>query len=82
MFALFNILSFGNKVSQKLIPLEVKSSKSYKVGSMKKFIEKFGNRIDKAYIIRPKNLSIREDGIIYIPAYMAFCLWCSNLFWQ
>ena len=68
------LLTTGNKVSQKLIPLEVKSSKSYKVESMKKFIEKFSNRIDKAYIIHPKNLSIRDDGIICIPAYMTFCL--------
>ena len=68
------LLTTGNKVSQKLIPLEVKSSKSYKAESMKKFIEKFSNRIDKAYIIHPKNLSIREDGIICIPAYMTFCL--------
>ncbi len=68
------LLTTGNKVSQKLIPLEVKSSKSYKVESMKKFIEKFEDRIDKAYIIHPKNLSIREDGIICIPAYMTFCL--------
>ena len=68
------LLTTGNKVSQKLIPIEVKSSKSYKVESMKKFIEKFKDRIDKAYIIHPKNLSIREDGIICIPAYMTFCL--------
>ena len=68
------LLTTGNKASQKLIPLEVKSSKSYKVESMKKFIEKFGDRIDKAYIIHPKNLSIREDGIICIPAYMTICL--------
>lgn len=68
------LLTTGNKVSQKLIPLEVKSSKSYKVESMKKFIEKFEDRIDKAYIIHPKNLSIREDGIICIPAYMTICL--------
>ena len=68
------LLTTGNKVSQKLIPLEVKSSKSYKAESMKRFIEKFINRIDKAYIIHPKNLSIREDGIICIPVYMTFCL--------
>ena len=28
----------------------------------------------QVYIIHPKNLSIREDGIICIPAYMTFCL--------
>lgn len=63
------LLTTRNKVSLKLIPLEVKSSKSYKVESMKRFIEKFEDRIDKAYIIHPKNLSIREDGIICIPVY-------------
>ena len=68
------LLSTGSKVSQKLIPIEVKSAKSYKAESMIRFIEKFKNRIDKAYIIHPKNLSIREDGIICIPAYMTFCL--------
>ena len=68
------LLTTGNKVTQKLIPIEVKSSKSYKVESMKKFIEKFKDRIGEAYIIHPKNLSIREDGIICIPAYMTFCL--------
>lgn len=68
------LLTTGNKASQKLIPLEVKSSKSYKVESMKKFIEKFRDRIDRTYIIHPKNLSLREDGIICIPGYMAFCL--------
>lgn len=41
---------------------------------MKRFIEKFNNRIDKAFIIYPMNLSIRKDGIICIPAYMTFCL--------
>lgn len=68
------LLTAGNKVSQKLIPLEAKSSKSYKVESMKRFIEKNEDRVDKAYIIHPKNLSIREDGIICIPAYMAIYL--------
>lgn len=68
------LLTTGNKASHKLIPIEVKSSKSYKVESMKKFKEKFKTRIDKAYIIHPKNLSLSEDGIICIPAYMTFCL--------
>ena len=68
------LLTKGSVVSQKLIPIEVKSSKSYKTESMLRFISKYKNRIDKAYIIHPKNFSIREDGIICIPAYMTFCL--------
>ena len=31
------LLASGNKVSQKLIPIEVKSSKSYKTESLKRF---------------------------------------------
>ena len=68
------LLTKGSVVSQKLIPIEVKSSKTYKTESMLRFISKYKNRIDKAYIIHPKNFSIREDGIICIPAYMTFCL--------
>lgn len=68
------LLTNGSKVSQKLIPIEVKSSKSYKAESLLKFIDKFKDRISEAYIIHPKNLSVREDGIICIPAYMTICL--------
>lgn len=68
------ILSSGNKVNNKIIPIEVKSTKKYKTESLEKFIEKYKKRIDKAYIIHPKNLALREDGIICIPAYMTFCL--------
>lgn len=72
------LLTSGSKVSQKLIPIEVKSSKSYKAESMLKFINKSKDRIDKAYIIHPKNLSIKEDGMIWIPAYMTFFLWLNK----
>lgn len=41
---------------------------------IKRFVEKFKDRIDKAYIVHPKNLLIREDGCICIPAYMTICL--------
>ena len=68
------LLTTGDKISQKIIPIEVKSSKSYKAESMLKFIDRFKTRIDKAYIIHPKNLSKREEDIICIPAYMTFCL--------
>jgi hypothetical protein len=68
------ILSSGNKVINKIIPIEVKSTKKYTTTSLIKFREKFKTRIADSYIIHPKNLSIREDGIICIPAYMAFCL--------
>ena len=68
------LLSTGNRVSQKLIPIEVKSAKSYKTESLNRFIEIYKNRINRAFIIHPKNFSIRENGIICIPVYMTFCL--------
>jgi len=68
------ILSKGNKVKNKIIPIEVKSSKSYKTESLNLFNDIFKMRIDESYIIHPKNLSIRDNGIICIPSYMTFCL--------
>lgn len=68
------IISTGNRVNNKIIPIEVKSSKNYTTSSLLKFKEKFHERIAESYIIHPKNLSIREDGIICIPVYMTFCL--------
>lgn len=68
------ILSTGSKTTNKIIPIEVKSSKSYKTNSLDLFMDIYKHRIDKSYIIHPKNLSIRENGIICIPAYMTFCL--------
>ena len=68
------ILSSGNRAGNKIVPIEVKSSKNYSTTSLLKFKKKFSNRIADLYIIHPKNLSIREDGIICIPAYMTFCL--------
>ena len=68
------ILSNGNRASNKIIPIEVKSSKNYSTTSLLKFKKKFSKRIEDLYIIHPKNLAIREDGIICIPAYMTFCL--------
>lgn len=68
------IISNGNKIDNKIIPIEVKSSKNYTTSSLLKFKEKYKDRISVSYIIHPKNLYVREDGIICIPAYMTFCL--------
>ena len=68
------LLTTGNKISQKLIPIEVKSSKNYKTTSLEKFNEIFKSRVDSSYIFHPKNLVIKENNIIAIPIYMTFCL--------
>ena len=67
-------LTSGSKLSKKLIPLELKSSKSYKTVSLDNFIKIYKDRIDQAYVIHPKNFSRRADGVVCLPCYMTFCL--------
>ena len=67
------LISNGSKIKPKIFPIEVKSGKRYTTESLKRFIEKYRNRIGNAYIIHPKNLMIKDD-IICIPSYMTFCL--------
>lgn len=68
------IISSGNKIKNKIIPIEVKSGKNYSTTSLDNFVKKYKDRIDLAYIIHPKNLVIKNDKIICIPPYMTFCL--------
>lgn len=67
------IISNNSKLKFKIFPIEVKSTKKYSTISLKKFIEKFQDRIGEAYVIHPKNLIV-QDNIISIPPYMTFCL--------
>lgn len=67
------LISNKSKTRYRVCPIEVKSSERYSIGSLKKFIEKFRERIGHAYVIDTKNYRIK-DGIIYIPAYMTMCL--------
>ena len=67
------LISNGSKMNYKVSPLEVKSSRKYTITSLERFENLYRKRIDKCVVIHPKNLSERE-GVLYIPAYMAFCL--------
>lgn len=58
----------------KICPIEVKSSKRYQTKSLDNFVKKYKDRIGKAYVIHPRNLTIKQNGIICIPSYMVFCL--------
>lgn len=68
------LISNKSKLKFKIYPIEVKSGKNYSTVSLERFIEKYKDRIDVAYIIHPKNLSFKNDKIICIPSYMTFCL--------
>ena len=67
------IISNNSKLKYKMYPIEVKSGKRYTVKSLKRFQEKYCERIGECYIIHPRNLSWKED-IVCIPPYMAMCL--------
>ena len=67
------IISNNSKLKYKMYPIEVKSGKRYTVKSLKRFQEKYRERIGECYIIHPRNLSWKED-IVCIPPYMAMCL--------
>lgn len=67
------IVSNNSKLKFKIFPIEVKSAKKYTTTSLERFVEKFKDRIGDAYVIHPKNLSVK-DNVICIPPYMTFCL--------
>ena len=68
------LISNKSKTNFKLFPIEVKSGKKYSTISLERFIEKYRDRIDVAYIIHPKNLMFLNEKILCIPSYMVFCL--------
>lgn len=67
------LISNGSITKPKIYPIEVKSGKKYTTKSLERFIEKYRQRVGKAYVIHPKNLSVKGD-IICIPSYMTMCL--------
>ena len=68
------IITNGSRINIKLYPIEVKPGIRYQTKSLEKFMKKYKKKIDKAYVIHSKNLMIKENGIICIPAYMTFCI--------
>lgn len=54
----------------KIIPLEVKSSKSYSISSLMNFKEKHAQHIGESYVFSPK-MPKKENGITYLPLYLA-----------
>lgn len=67
------LLSNNSKLKYKMFPIEVKSGNKYSINSLKRFKEKYAERIGESYIIHPRNFSIKED-ILCIPPYMTICL--------
>ena len=50
--------------------VEVKSENDYTTSSLDKFRRKFGQSISAAYVVHPGDIR-QQDGILYMPVYMA-----------
>jgi hypothetical protein len=51
----------------------VKSGKGYTLTSLKKFIKKYKEQLDVPFVLHAADLK-EEDGIVYLPIYMAMLL--------
>lgn len=63
------LISNDSKINYRINPIEVKSSKNYTTTSLGRFIELFGKKTDRQFIVHPKNFSYDND-IYRIPPYM------------
>lgn len=54
-------------------PVEVKSGKNYTLTSLRKFSAKYAEQLHTAYVLHTGDLKM-EDGIMYLPLYMASLL--------
>ena len=61
----------GNR--HNISPIEVKSSKNYTLTSLRKFIRKFREQTYTPHVLHTGDLK-EEDGIVFLPLYMAPCL--------
>jgi len=67
------LIANSSKLKYKMYPIEVKSGNRYTIKSLKRFQEKYKDRIGECYVIHPRDLSFKED-VICIPPYMTMCL--------
>lgn len=63
-------IDFLIRQGRKISPVEVKSAAYRKHSSLNKFIDKFGGKLGKKYLLYPKDIMIRDD-VIHLPLYMA-----------
>ncbi len=54
-------------------PIEVKSSAGYRLSSLKKCIQKYGEQLSTPYVLHSGDVKV-EEGIAFLPLYMTPCL--------
>lgn len=61
-----------NKVGSRhnISPIEVKSGKNYTLSSLRKFMKKYAEQTSTPYVLHTGDFRV-EDGIVYLPLYMA-----------
>ena len=61
-----------SKISNRhnISPIEVKSGKNYTLTSLRKFMERYAEQTGTPYVLHTSDLK-EEDGIVYLPLYMA-----------
>ena len=61
-----------NKITSRhnISAIEVKSGKNYTINSLKKFMKKYGQYLNEAYVIHTGDYK-EENNIVYLPVYMA-----------
>ncbi len=65
-----NEIDFLILKDKKICPIEVKSGRSINHISLDRFREKYNKRLGQAYILCRRDIT-EEDGILYLPLYMA-----------
>lgn len=70
-----DFLLVKSKISSRhnISPIEVKSGKNYTLSSLRKFREKYKEQLYIPYVLHSGDLK-EEDGIVYLPLYMASLL--------
>ncbi|MCQ2913735.1 MAG: AAA family ATPase [Alphaproteobacteria bacterium] len=63
-------IDFIIRKNRKIIPIEVKSSRPYKINSLLKFKQKFSNKVGNQIVLHDADIK-RENEIIYLPYYMS-----------
>jgi predicted AAA+ superfamily ATPase len=74
-------MKFERKIYQKLLEWKSESNgtKALLIEGARRIgkstiVEEFAKNEYESYVIHPRNLSKKENGIICIPAYMVYCL--------
>lgn len=53
----------------RLVPIEVKSGRSTVHSSLDAFVQKYKKKIDRAYVVYPRDLKV-EDSVVFLPVFM------------